>query len=41
MYSAKVLGNTGNEITNQSAAKAKMLASVKAKKAFSHKPDKK
>lgn len=41
MYSAKILGNSGNEITNHSAAKAKMTASVKAKKSFSHKSDKK
>lgn len=36
MYSTKVLGNDSNsqQITNQSAAKAKMAAAVKSKKAF-------
>lgn len=41
MYSAKILGNTGNEITNQSTAKAMMLASVKEKKTFNQKSGKK
>lgn len=41
MYSAKILGNSGNEVTNQSTAKAKMQASVKAKKSFSQKSAKK
>jgi len=40
MYSAKILGNSGSEITNQSTAKAVMEASVKAKKSFSTKPAK-
>jgi hypothetical protein len=36
MYSTKVLGNDSNsqQITNQSAANAKMAAAVKSKKAF-------
>jgi hypothetical protein len=40
MYSTKVLGSSGNEITNQSTAKAVFEASVKAKKSFSTKPPK-
>jgi hypothetical protein len=41
MYSAKINGTTGNEVTNQSTAKAQLETAVKDKKAFSQKPDKK
>ena len=41
MYSAKVNGNTGNEVTNHSTAKAQFETAVKNKKAFSQKPAKK
>lgn len=41
MYSAKVLGNSGNEITNHSTHKANLQTAVKAKKSFSQKPVKK
>ncbi len=41
MYSAKILGNTGNDVTNQSTVKATFETAVKNKKAFSQKPAKK
>jgi hypothetical protein len=41
MYSAKILGNTGSEIKNQSTAKAQFEDAVKSKKSFSQKPAKK
>jgi hypothetical protein len=41
MYSAKILGNSGDQVTNQSTAKAALETAVKEKKAFSQKPDKK
>ncbi len=41
MYSAKILGNSGNDVTNQSTAKAQFESAVKAKKSFSQKPAKK
>lgn len=37
MYSAKVLGNSGSEITPNSTHKANFEANVKAKKAFTTK----
>jgi len=41
MYSAKILGNSGSEITNQSTAKAQLETAVKNKKSFTQKPVKK
>jgi hypothetical protein len=34
MYSTKILGGSGSQVTNQSTAKAQMIAAVKSKKAF-------
>ena len=41
MYSAKVLGNNGAEITSNSTHKAAFDSAVKAKKSFSQKQEKK
>ncbi len=41
MYSAKVNGNTGNDVPNHSTAKAQFEAAVKAKQSFAQKPPKK
>ena len=41
MYSAKINGNGGNEVTNQSTAKAQFETAVKAKKPFAQKATKK